>query len=168
MSSSPRPEASRKAASAAQNVNHLDERYDGETPDILDNAYVLVDFDNGARATLDLCMFAEASRHQEEITATGSVGKVECFLPASTLVRFQRSSGTSERFEVEAPADVPAGHHHASTYFEHVRFLRAIRGEGPVEVTAIDGLRAVAMGVAAQIAAAEHRVVDMKEVLGGE
>jgi hypothetical protein len=52
-------------ASAAQDVNHLDERYDGEAPDILDNAYVTVDFANGARALLDLCMFAprgEASR----------------------------------------------------------------------------------------------------------
>jgi hypothetical protein len=40
-------------------VNHLDERYDGERPDILDNAYVVVDFASGARALLDLCMFAE-------------------------------------------------------------------------------------------------------------
>ena len=156
----------RVSASAAQNVNHLEERYEGETPDILDNAFVLVDFENGVRATLDLCMFAEAGRHQEEITATGSRGKVECFLPASTLIRSERSSGRSERFDVPAPADVPSGHHHASTYFEHVRFLRAIRGEGPVEVTADDGLRAVAIGVAAQVAAAEHRVVSMDEVLG--
>ena len=36
-------------------VNHLHERYDGETPDILDNAYVIVDFDRGARGMLDLC-----------------------------------------------------------------------------------------------------------------
>lgn len=156
----------RVAASAGQDVNHLDESYDGETPDILDNAFVLVDFENGVRATLDLCMFAEAGRHQEEITATGSAGKVECFLPASTLVRSERASGRSERVDIPAPPGVPAGHHHASTYFEHVRFLRAVRGEGPVEVSADDGLRAVAMGVAAQIAAAEHRVVAMSEVLG--
>lgn len=157
----------RVAASAAQSLNHLDERYDGETPDILDNAFVLVDFENGVRATLDLCMFAEAGRHQEEITATGSTGKVECFLPASTLVRSSRADGTTERIEVQSPSGVPAGHHHASTYFEHVRFLRAIQGEGPVEVSADDGLRAVAMGVAAQMAAAEHRVVSMDELVDG-
>ena len=50
-------------ASGAQDVNHLDERYDDEVPDILDNAYVVVDYDDGTRAALDLCMFAEGSEH---------------------------------------------------------------------------------------------------------
>ena len=56
----------RVMASAGQAVNHLDERYDGEVPDILDNGYVLVDFESGARAMLELCMFADGSRYQEE------------------------------------------------------------------------------------------------------
>jgi hypothetical protein len=34
-----------------------------------------------------------------------------------------------------------------------------------VEVTALDGLRAVAMGVAAEVSAREHRVVELAEVL---
>ena len=51
----------RVMASGAQDVNHLDERYDGRTPDILDNAFVIVDYPSGARALLDLCMFAEAT-----------------------------------------------------------------------------------------------------------
>ena len=45
-------------------------------------------------------------------------------------------------------------------------FSAAVRGKGPVEVTAEDGLRAVAMGVAAEISAREHRVVAMAEVTG--
>src|SRR5512134_3339642 len=36
-------------ASGGMDVNHRDESYAGETPDILDNAYVVVDFDGGAR-----------------------------------------------------------------------------------------------------------------------
>ncbi len=47
----------RVMASGAQDVNHLDERYDGETPDILDKAFVIVEFDDGGRGLLDLCMF---------------------------------------------------------------------------------------------------------------
>jgi hypothetical protein len=62
-------------------VNHLDERYDGETPDIWDHGYVLVDFASGARAMLELAMFAEGSRYQEEISAVGSKGKIECLVP---------------------------------------------------------------------------------------
>ena len=40
-------EPMRVLASGDQDVNHLDERYDGETPDILDNAFVVVDFAGG-------------------------------------------------------------------------------------------------------------------------
>ena len=56
-------------ASGNQDVNHLDEIYDGRRPDILDNAYVIVDYAGGQRAMLDLCMFAEAGRNQEEVVA---------------------------------------------------------------------------------------------------
>ena len=62
-------------ATGGQSVNHLDERYDGKTPDILDNAYVVVDFDDDSRGMLDLCMFAEASVNEQEIVVTGDVGK---------------------------------------------------------------------------------------------
>ena len=51
--------ATRVFASGGQRVNHLAERYEGRTPDILDSAYVIVDSSSGARASLDLCMFAE-------------------------------------------------------------------------------------------------------------
>ena len=42
--------------------------------------------------------------------------------------------------------------------------MAAVRGEGAVEVTADDGLRAVAIGVAAETSAREKRVVTMDEV----
>ncbi len=45
-------------------------------PDILDNAYVVVDYENGARGMLDLCMFAEGSRNEQEICVVGDIGKV--------------------------------------------------------------------------------------------
>ncbi len=45
-------------------------------PDILDNAYVIVEYENGARGMLDLCMFAEGSRNEQEICVVGDRGKV--------------------------------------------------------------------------------------------
>ena len=156
----------RVSASAAQDVNHLGERYDGEIPDIWDNGFVIVDFESGARALLDLCMFSESGRHREEITATGTKGKVECFIPKSDVVTARRDAKGFERHHIDVPeALLELGHHHGSTFTEHQRFCAAIRGEGQVEVSALDGLRAVAIGVAAQIAASEHRVVEMSEVL---
>ncbi len=138
-------------ASGGQDVNHLDETYGGERPDIVDNAYVVVDFANGARACLDLCMFAEASRDQEEVAATGDRGKVECGVPSSRLI-----IGRREPLELSStiiPVDqalLAAGHHHGSTFFQHQRFAAAVRDGTPPEVGLADGRMAVAMGAAAE------------------
>ncbi|CAA2978413.1 rhizopine catabolism moca [Olea europaea subsp. europaea] len=66
----------RVMASGAIDVNHKDETYDGKVPDIIDNAYVIVEFKNGSRGILDLCMFAEGSENEQEISVVGDIGKV--------------------------------------------------------------------------------------------
>ena len=152
-------------ASAGRDVNHLDENYNGEVPDILDNAYVIFDFENGARALLDLCMFAEASRHNEELCAIGETGKVECLLPQNIVVRGARIDWQMQSDTVHVEKEIlDAGYHSGATYFQNQAFLKAVRGEADVIVSAEDGHRAVAMGVAAQMAAAEARTVSMQEV----
>jgi len=162
-------------ASAGQAVNHVGERYDGETPDIWDHGYAIVDFDNGARAMLELCMFADGSRYQEEIAAVGAEGKIECLVPgparfwpealgepptAQVIVSPRRVPGPRL---VEVPVDtalLAAGDHNGSTFHQHRKFVDAVRGRGPVEVTIDDGWKAVAMGMAAQRAAIEGTAVN--------
>ena len=155
--------------SGAMDVNHRHEAYDGRTPDIIDNSYTVVDFANGVRAMLDLSMFAEGAENQEEIAAVGDAARLEVLIPAGELVHSPRTgfmqpkAVTRRHIEVD-PAALAAGHHHGATYYQHQAFARAVRGEGAVEVTADDGLRAVAMGLAAEISAREHRVVAMSEL----
>lgn len=152
-------------ASGAQDVNHLDERYDGATPDILDNAYAVVDFADGTRALLDLCMFAEHSPHEMELAATGDAGKAEAFVPAHRLVfsRRDRLTPVEEQITIE-PAIRDAGFHHGATYYQHLAFLDAIRHGRPPQVSVEDGALAVAVGLAAEQSAREHRVVEMREL----
>jgi myo-inositol 2-dehydrogenase/D-chiro-inositol 1-dehydrogenase len=153
-------------ASAAQDVNHLEEKYGGERPDILDNGFVTVDFASGARGLLDLCMFAEASRNEQEIAATGDAGKVECFVPEGTVVVGRRSPRSVETETVDVRSDVlAAGAHHGSTFVEHVEFRRALLAGDAPAVSARDGLWAVAMGAAAERSAAEGRPVEISELL---
>ena len=151
-------------ASGAQDVNHLDERYRGERPDILDNAFVIVDYENGCRACLDLCMFAESSRNEQELVATGSGGKLECFVPQGTLVMGKRKYREFETLEVDPDERVRyQGFHHGASYLEHLDFLAALRGGLPPRVTAADGLLSVALGVAAHRSIDERRPVTLAE-----
>ncbi|MEZ5183598.1 MAG: Gfo/Idh/MocA family oxidoreductase [Acidimicrobiales bacterium] len=141
----------RVLASGAQDVNHLDEVYDGEVPDILDNAFVIVEYEGGARAMLDLCMFAEASEHQEELSVVGPLGKVEAFLPSCEVRVGLRAEGRPGlRSEVVHDERVAyEGFHHGSSYLEHLDLIDAIRAGSAPGVDLHAGMLSVAMGVAA-------------------
>ena len=155
--------------SGAMDVNHVDERYDGERPDIIDNSYTTVEFANGVRAMLDLSMFADGAENQEEITAVGDAARLDVLIPEGALV-FSPRTGFLNPKQVERSViavdqtALDAGSHHGSTFYQHQRFIAAVRGEGPVEVTARDGLMAVAIGTAAEISARTKRVVEMAEL----
>lgn len=162
-------EAVRVYCSGAMDVNHLDERYDGKRPDIIDNSYTTVDFANGVRAMLDLCMFADGAENQEEITAVGDKARLDCLIPEGSLVYsprvgFMNPKQVERRHVGVDQHALEAGSHHGATYYQHQKFFAAVRGEGSVEVTARDGLMAVAIGTAAEISAREKRVVTMDEL----
>ncbi|XP_021757806.1 uncharacterized protein LOC110722815 [Chenopodium quinoa] len=161
----------RVMASGAMDVNHKNEVYDGKVPDIIDNAYAIVEFDNGSRGMLDLCMFAEGSKNEQEISVVGDVGKGEAFVPEG-IVRFgTREAGrngvqTIQTVDERIKYD---GLHHGSSFLEHLNFLHAIRNKGTQapEVDLIDGLISVTIGVAAQVSIEQGRFVTMEEVLKG-
>lgn len=172
-------EAIRVYASTGQDANHLNESYSGEMPDIIDNAYVIVDFANGKRASLDLNMFAEGSRYQEEICAIGPKAKLECFVPgpgrfwpADTLgpapipkvvISPRHPKGP---IELDIPVDetlLEAGDHNGSTFYQHLGFYKSITEGKKVEVTIEDGLKAVVLGLAAQESARTGRAIEIVE-----
>ncbi|MGL4975241.1 MAG: Gfo/Idh/MocA family protein [Bosea sp. (in: a-proteobacteria)] len=159
-------------ASGAIDVNHRDERYDGRMPDIIDNAMVIVDFANGRRASLDLCMFAEGSYWQEQIAATGDKARVECFVPgparfwpggaerhAEIEISPREPKGPQRRQVHVDEAVLKVGDHHGATYFQHMGFASAIRDGGKIAVTMADGLKAVAIGLAAEQSLREGRAI---------
>ncbi len=161
-------QAVRVFASGGQRVNHLDEKYAGKTPDILDSAYVIVEYPSGARASLDLCMFAENSTDNEQIVIVGDEGKLESLIPSLVLRHGRREdwgtrkvwgepSGSGRGVATRRVWDTNiryAGQHFGASFIEHQRFAAAIRkGTGP-EVSLAEGLRCVAVGLAA------HRSID--------
>lgn len=158
-----RDEPVRVFASGAQDVNHLDELYSGGVPDIIDNAFVLLDFAGGARAVLDLCMFAEGSEQQEEISAVGPVGKLEVKLPKAEVTWSPRDKSGPVTETVDTPPDaLAAGDHHGATYFQQRDFHSALVNGTPPLITARDGYRSVVIGAAAQHSIATGRPVDIQ------
>jgi len=167
-----RSEPVRVFASGAQDVNHLHESYGGRRPDILDNAFVIVDFAGGERASLDLCMFAEATRNEQELSLVGDLGKAEALVTEGIVrVGLRKDGWFQARDEVTHADDVPTavrqhGSHHGSSWREHVAMQRAIREGRSAEVSLHDGLMSVAMGEAAHRSIELGRPIAMSEVLG--
>ncbi len=169
----------RVMASGGQTVNHLGEIYDGQASDIWDNAYVIVDFENGLRAMLELCMFAEGSRYQEEISAVGPKGKIECLVPGpgrfwpthlgpaptpQVIVSPRNPAGPRVLDVPVDPLLLAAGDHNGSTFYQHSNFAKVVAAGNRPEVGLEDGWWAVAIGKAAQLSAAEGRVIGAQEL----
>lgn len=167
-------------AMGGQALNHLDETHGDEVPDIFDHGYVAVEFENDVRAMLELCMFAEGARFQEEITAIGPRGKIEALVPGPTrfwprnlgappvpqVVVSPRHPKGPQVHEIPVdPALLDAGDHNGSTFYQHQRFLELVRGQRSLpEVTVEDGKWAVRMGLAAQQSMIERRMVELQDV----
>ena len=58
----------------------------------------------GARAMLDLCMFAEGSKFEQMIAVTGDEGKLETTVPGDEVFisKRERNSGKSVPIEIDA------------------------------------------------------------------
>ena len=165
-------------ASGGQSVNHLDEKYDGKQANMLDNAYVVLEYANGARGMLDLCMFGEGSFDKEILTIVGDEGKIESFLPSQVVRASRRESigklsgwarGASRARGSEQKIvhnyDVKyMGHHYGASYIEHTKFRDAILNSTPAEVSLKDGVMSVVTGLAAHKSINEGRVVEIKEL----
>ncbi|GJY50781.1 hypothetical protein Tco_0441628 [Tanacetum coccineum] len=107
-------------------------------PHIINNTYVIIEFKNGARGMLDLFMFAEGSKNEQEIYVIGKTGKVEAFVPENIVCY---------GLHIEGRDGVKAG----------ARLT-------PV-VDLQDGLTAVAIGVAAQLSIEKGTFVSINEVM---
>lgn len=174
-------------ASGSQNHNHVQEVYGGKKPDILDNAFVVLDFPRGRRALLELCMFAEGSRYQEEISLVGPLGKLECSVPGpgrfwpatlgaapvaqlvvSPRVWDDRNEKPLDQISGPQTLHIPvdaallaAGDHNGSTFYQHQNFLGSVRNQAPVAVTLDDGIKAVTIGLAAEQSAKLGIAIDL-------
>lgn len=130
--------------------------------DMIDGGYTLLELGNGVMCALELTMYAEGARHQEEITVTGDKGRLEAYLPEMTLYKYARPDPTvwEDRTEPPPPTEPHIfhmgqttpheGYHHGSTYREWLHFIEQLARENFTPAVSLDdGIRAVECGLAA-------------------
>lgn len=139
-------------ALAQRGLNYRDEELPYPVP-IIDAAYVTLPFEGNILACLELCMYAEGSRHQEEVIVTGTKGRLEAYLPENKVYQFIRPdhaawhdrsvpppptstgrnvydcSNVAAVHNIDDTATLPShtGYHYGSTAVEWYQLLHAIR-----------------------------------------
>ncbi len=159
-------------ASGGMDVNFLDFEKDGESSDIMDNAMVIVNYENGVRANFNLCMFAPM--FYEELILCGDRARLktwenEDFLPhagpSTHLEIMANDDQTSRRMTPSYPEVIQSSGHHGATYYEHVNFVNNIDGKDTMTATAQDGLWSIIVTAAAQESIKRNAVVDINAYL---
>jgi len=159
-------------ATGSMAVNFKEFKYNNEKSDIIDNAVVSVVYENGVRASFNLCMFAPM--FYEEITLCGDEGYLkayekEDFLPPprpKTYMEILRGETQPSRVCNPCyPPHIEESGHNGSTFYEHVNFIDNMDGKPTSTATVEDGFWSVVIGVAAEESVKLGKVVLIDELL---
>ena len=160
------------SAVGGQAVNFRDFEYSGRSSDVIDNAFVNVEYANGTRANLNLCMFSPL--FHEEIILCGDEGRIRAFEREDYLPGTKFKSGFEmycanarpSRISVpEYPVIIQESGHSGSTFFEHVNFIENIEGHSTAAATLQEGFWSIVVGVAAEEALRSGKPVAIDQFL---
>lgn len=159
-------------ATGSMDVNFKEFEYNGEKSDILDNAMVIVNYENGIRANFNLCMFAPM--FYEEVVICGDEGRLKAWEHQDFVTDFALETHLeilcgenkpSRKMQPNYPAWIERSGHNGATYYEHVNFIDNISGKPTDSATAREGLWSVVVALAAQESIACGQVVDVDAFL---
>lgn len=159
-------------AAGSMAVNFREFEYRGEKSDILDNAFVTVQYENSIHASFSLCMFAPM--FYEEIVICGDEGRLkafenEDFLPGPRFkTGLEISCGERRPSRITTPCYPPyieETGHNGATYFEHINFIENIEGRPTNTATAAEGFWSIVVGAAAEESAKTGQVVQIAGLL---
>ena len=136
----------------------------------LDNAQVIIEFEGGRRASLELCLFAPFGG-DSEIGVAGSNGRIDTANQALTLThqryepRQQTSRKITELDEEETFIDA-SGRIDRGIRAELVHFVDAVRNNRQPMNSGASGKLACAVSLAAQESIHRQQAVTIEEILG--
>ena len=148
----------------------------GIKSNVLDNAWVTIDYENGARAMLGICMFAGLAHlyesgvgmHMREIGVMGDKGmmRTEGFdLGRNIEVRYPHNRNRT-LYQMETEGNIPDPYNGEGGHGILMRFAQCVRDvTAQPEASGQIGRMAVAIALAAEKSAEEKRIVKISEVL---
>lgn len=155
-----------------QSVNFKDFEKDGMKSDIADQAFVIVEYENGVKANFNLCMFAPL--FYEEMVLCGTKGR----LKATERNDFISQKGLECSMEIHLgelqpsryitpnyPKHIEDAGHHGATFFEHVNFIDNMLGKETESAVVSEGFWSVVVGAAAEESIKQQRPILIDELL---
>ncbi len=130
--------------------------------DTHDNGITIVEYDNNVRASHSECFVANFSDRQYTMVGDRGVLTFRTSEPETITLRPRWKRGYTT--EIKVPPPPPGGHGGADPGVLG-RFLQTIRTGEPQLASLRDGIRAVAVGEAAEISWREHRMVDISSLV---
>ena len=131
--------------------------------EVIDNAFVIVEYENGARAELSLCFFSPYG-NDLEIGAVGEIGKLESWVKEHRIHLWRNADeGRMEVVEPESDVD-QYGVFHSGAYLQHIDFTESILSGTPPFCSGEIGKESIIIALAAEKSIKEERVVYIDEV----
>lgn len=167
-----RSRPARVYATGSMAVNFVNFQYRGERSDILDNAFVTVIYENGVRASFNLCMFAPM--FYEELILCGDEGHLKAYERDDFLASGRPKTGLEilcgeakpSRLSSPAyPAYIEESGHNGATFYEHMYFIDNIEDKETNTARVEEGFWSVVVGAAAEESIRTGRVVEIGEYL---
>ncbi len=150
-------------------------KVNGIKSEIFDNGWVIVEYENGIRAMLGICMFlgirteeeGKIGIHIREIGASGEKGIVRTEgteLGRNIEVRYSENKNRV-LYEIKTDGNIPNPYNTDGNKGIFLKFYECVKRNIEPEVNGEVGKMAVVVAIAAEKSAREKRIVEIKEIL---
>lgn len=157
-------------ATGNQAVNFKNFNYANKKANALDQAQVVINYDNGVIGGFSLCMFVPGSK--EELVVCGDAGRLHAHEQAllgeanKNYVELWRGEhGASKIAHPTYPSYINSAGHHGSTFFAHAEFVDDIMTGKYAGPSLADAFWSVVVGAGAQASIAAEQVIEVASVL---
>jgi len=128
--------------------------------DTHDNGISLVEYDNNVRVSHSECFVCNFTDRM--YTVAGDRGTLMFSLENPTKIEFRPRWGETFIIDVPLPEE---GSHGGADPILAANFIASIKGEAKISSTVRDGIRAVAVGEAAELSSRQGRMVNISELV---